>query len=524
MIENPLPGGWAVPARYHDQEIPAFRGNPFIEALPPILSRKKALRQMTCYPEYDPSHRELEPHIREHLAAGLTSIRHPVALHLDLESRISRLIRWGYVGRNPMLPSFQIEIDARESSLRVEGGRKDRVISGGRGVNASATGLTFLGITGIGKTAAIEMCLNLYPQLILHSEYKGRPFTQTQVTWLRLQCPYDGSILSLCQNFFTAMDALHAGLPVPTNYRNVYVPQRPSIQRLIPSMARLAAQHGLGMLVLDEVQDLNPQGSRAILSFLVQLVNTIGIPVVLVGGIDALPVLTAQFRQARRGASEGDLILGRAQPGERFRKFCEVLWRFQYTRHEVPLTDKILEVLYDESQGITHYLVLLYKLAQIRAISTRAERITPALIRSVAKDCLAQAQPVLRLMRRGETEQLRLKGDTEIPKGIESVPFVRGDAVSEADARRKPLKPKLSAKGSKESAAPVQGEAPKPKPASNGPSRRRGRVPRKDEDRTLPALLRAAQNAGGDFEAELRENGVMLTPLWAQVAPEAIQV
>lgn len=520
MIENPLPGGWAVPARYHDQEIPAFRGNPFIEALPPILSREDARQQMTYYPEYDPSQRELGPHIREHLAAGLTSIRQPVALHLELESRISRLVRWGYAGRNPMLPSFQMEIDARERSLRVEGGRNDLMISGGRGPNASATGLTFLGITGIGKTVATEMCLNLYPQLILHTEYRGRPFTQTQVVWLRLQCPSDGSILTLCQNFFTAMDALHAGLPVPTDYRQAYVPQRPSIQRLIPSMARLAAQHGLGMLVLDEVQDLNPRGSRAILSFLVQLVNTIGIPVVLVGGIDALPILTAQFRQARRGASEGDLILGRAQPGERFRSFCEVLWRFQYTRHETPLTDKIVKVLYEESQGITHYLVLLYKLAQIRAISTGSERITPALIRSVAKDCLAQAQPVLRLMRRGDTEKLLLKGDAEIPKGIESVPFVRGDAVSEAYARRKPLKPKPSAKEPEAPTAPASGEAPKPEPASSRQTRRKA----KHEDGTLPALLRAIEDPDQDLETVLRDNGVMLTPLWAQVAPEATAV
>jgi Cdc6-like AAA superfamily ATPase len=286
MLTNPLDGGNAILAEYHEQEIEQFAGNPHLEALPPILSREQAKERMAYFPPYHPSDRERPAHIREHMAAGLSALRIPLAVHAELESRISRLIRWGYVARNPALASFQQAIDARESALCVEGKGNDIYITGGRvrtGPRPSATGLTLLGTTGIGKTVLTEMVLGQYKQVIVHREYKGRPFTQTQIVYLRLQCPSDGSIRTLIENFFQAMDALHAPLQMETGYHREYVARSASIQRMIPSMARLAAQHGLGMLVLDEVQDLNPRGSRAILSFLVALVNTIGVPVVLAG-------------------------------------------------------------------------------------------------------------------------------------------------------------------------------------------------------------------------------------------------
>ena len=267
MVINPLAPGEMVFAEYRDEEHPLYRGNPYIEALPEILSRQQAAERMMYLPPYEPSHRLLPPEIREDRAGMISFVRFPIGMHKELQARLSRLIRGGYAARNPRHPAFQMEVRARQSALRVEGRGADMFVStaGSAGPSPTATGMTLLGVSGIGKTAAVEMCLNLYPELIIHHEYQGRALTQTQVVRLHLQCPSDGSILTLCSNFFLALDKAHASLPTPTRYHADNMRGRPAIQRLIPAMANLAAQHGLGVMVLDEVQDLNPRGIRAIL-------------------------------------------------------------------------------------------------------------------------------------------------------------------------------------------------------------------------------------------------------------------
>ncbi len=79
---------------------------------------------------------------------------------------------------------------------------------------------------------------------------------------------------------------------------------------MMPRMAQLAMNHSLGLLVIDEIQHLSlakSGGSEKMLNFFVNLVNTIGVPVVLIGTMKALSVLQSEFRQARRGSGQGDM-------------------------------------------------------------------------------------------------------------------------------------------------------------------------------------------------------------------------
>ena len=48
--------------------------------------------------------------------------------------------------------------------------------------------------------------LSLYPQVIEHTEYKGMPLAVTQIVWLKLDCPHDGSRGELCYRFCKAVD------------------------------------------------------------------------------------------------------------------------------------------------------------------------------------------------------------------------------------------------------------------------------------------------------------------------------
>ena len=62
--------GHAVAAHYHIPAVAEHRGNPFIEALPPTLSREAARAAMAWLPEYDDASRRAADIDREHMPTG----------------------------------------------------------------------------------------------------------------------------------------------------------------------------------------------------------------------------------------------------------------------------------------------------------------------------------------------------------------------------------------------------------------------------------------------------------------------
>jgi len=179
-------------------------------------------------------------------------------------------------------------------------------------------------------------------------------------------------------------------------------------------MARVASLHCLGVLIIDEIQHLNQArsgGSERMLNFFVQLINTIGLPVILIGTYGAMEVLSREFRQIRRGCGQGDLVWDRMKNDDEWAHFVDTLWHYQYTRNNTPLTRELRDALYDECQGITDFAKKLYLLAQVRAIANGTETVTPAVIRSVAADSLRTAGPALDALRRGDIRVLSTLSD-----------------------------------------------------------------------------------------------------------------
>lgn len=205
MDKLKIPNGTlAVPAEYKEQVIPECSGNPFIEALPPILNAEEAAERLAFYPPYHPQERKLESHYRIHMVQRLFQIFQPLPVHLDLESRISRLLRQGYLARNPLKPQFLQHLK-----------KSDEIIKGINGVletnelfRTTASGFSIVGVSGMGKSTAVNQILRMYPQVIIHSRYKETKFSVYQLVWLKLDCPFDGSIKGLCIEFFNKVDNL----------------------------------------------------------------------------------------------------------------------------------------------------------------------------------------------------------------------------------------------------------------------------------------------------------------------------
>lgn len=379
-----------IEAEYLQQDIYEYKGNPLIEALPPILSLSEAYEKMRFEPLYHDKERGLTEELRYHMLFRLQHFFQPVTQHLDLERRISRLIRSGYISRNP-LDSNETRFLSNNSTI----------------APTSASSFTLMGFSGIGKTSAIEKVLSLYPQVILHKD----PVNRLQVVWLKLNCPHDGSLKTLCMDFFLKLDQI-----LGTNYLKKYGNSRTSISTLVIHMGRIARIHCIGTLIIDEIQHLltsKDNGSEKMMNFFVTLINEIGIPVILIGTMRARSVLQQDFRQARRGSGQGDMVWEQMKFDDDWKMLIEEMWKYQWTAEYTPLTDELMNVLYEESQGIVDIAVKLFSLAQSRAIETGNEKITPNVLIKVGKEDLKLVQPMLNALKTGiESEIIKYEDIT----------------------------------------------------------------------------------------------------------------
>ena len=387
-------------AEYMGQVLPEYQGNPLIETLPDIMSVEETLFCLTRTPVYSKEERKLEPKYRIHcLSRLLHDYYQPLPQHLDIETRISVCLRQGYRNRNPMGRQYTLMVNESYAAMREK--RPVRMVPG---YHPNASGFTIIGVSGVGKRTAVESILYQYPQVINHTEYKGEPFPVTQIVWLKLDCPHDGSRGELCYRFFKAIDDC-----VGTSYLDQYKKSRITIDSMLTLMQRIAQEYSLGILCVDEVQHLSlaKGGSDAMLNFFVTLVNTIGVPVILIGTSKAMPILQGQFRQARRSSGHGDLIWNRLKKDERnWITFVESIWKYQWIRDEVKLTPEMLDAIYEETQGIIVLAVVLYVLLQEEAILSERETFGIKDIGRVARERMALVQPMLKALRENNQKEI----------------------------------------------------------------------------------------------------------------------
>lgn len=388
-----------VIAVYHKSTIPAYQGNPLIEALPPLnnfIDDSSALKGKLCCSSEDIHQSGVD---RAHsICRVIDDFFQPLSQHIQLHERISLMIRGGYVGRNP---------ETGDWARHIQNGY-ERVLSGNlkaikfTEVNSTAQSMTLIGCSGNGKTTAMKQLLSLYPQVIYH------PNTNLeQIVYLKIDCSHDGSLKELCLNFFRAIDRALG----TSNYEKQYsTSKRPSIETLLAAMAQVANAHALGVLIIDEIQHLSRSrsgGSEKMLNFFVTLVNTIGLPVILVGTPRARKIFEADMRSARRGSGLGAIFWDPMEDGREWNALTDKLWFLQWLqkRDEV-LSDGIRALWYDLSQGVLDIVVKLFVLCQLRAITTKVERITPKLMQQVYNDELIPVHPMLAALRSNDPEEI----------------------------------------------------------------------------------------------------------------------
>ncbi|GFZ33810.1 hypothetical protein CSC2_43360 [Clostridium zeae] len=399
-------------AVYKSQELEEYDNNPFIEALPNIFTDDEVIDKFTLFPRISKSDKQQPSNLRYHIIKRAKNFVQPLPIHITLERRLSALIRRGYLARNPLDKSF-IERLKLLNQIRVQAKDDDNMLEKRMShIRSTADSISIIGISGMGKTTAIERLLLMYPQIIKHQEYRGQNFSRTQLVWLKIDCPYDGSLATLCKSFFKTIDDL-----LGTRYLEKFGYANRITSTMMLHMTTLASMYGIGVLVIDEIQHLlNAKNDMEdMLNFFVTLSNTVGIPTVLIGTSKAQNIFKGNFRQARRAASEGAIMWDRMEEdSDEWNFFLETLWDFQCLKEETPLKTKLKKAFYEECQGITSVAVNLFILVQERALAEEKETFDVTLIRKTAKEDLRMIQPMIKALRNNNVTAIKKYEDISI--------------------------------------------------------------------------------------------------------------
>lgn len=518
--------GERVRAAYRHEsllELPEFWGNPLIQALPPLPTKDEIFRLLATYPVFDEAERLLPPHVRAMRISLINRLFVPMPMQLEIALGLMQIVRLAYTSRNPISP--RLWLDPREEYATIREGVLARWDS-----EAVFDGFSIIGTSGIGKSRSILKALRLLPQVIDHIDYRGVPLDAAQITYLKLDCPPDGSFRTIQENFFKMVDKL-----VGTNYYKRYARNgAASKSEMIAGMKQVVQDHYVGALVIDEIQVLRELQRRVdkakpeenpLLNLLVHLVNELRVPVIVVGTARARALLTGKLRMARRFEGLGDITWYQMQEDLDWDLFIEDLLRYNYLRHRGPLDPassneyrpasyaEVKHVLYEETQGITDFAIKVFQQAQIRAMEANIEELTVDVIRTVAKDKLRSARPLLLALRDGDVVTLEdiddippIELDKYRAKAVQELHQVRRGTVGGQPHTEPTVTPValLPTSGQHDATGRASGDAS----AAKRPRRRRGAGKLRPESRgVLIQLVCDAINKGvAPFEA-LRDAG-----------------
>ena len=342
------PPGHTVGAIYEGSS-----GNPYLEAMPDMLSPEQFARGIASYPPIPHDLAEMSPEERRGLLPSLASIYVPMPYQYAIYDTLYRAIATTY----------------RTADV-VESTRAINAYYCGQSTNyaTQADSGSILGVPGCGKTATVRRCLSTMPQVIEHMEYQGQPLYCKQVLWLHVECPSDCSVKTLGFSVMAALDRA-----IGSKYLQSTQGLRSASASAIAVQTKiLLTNHHVGLLVIDEIQNAvttarKNRQEKPLLRYLVEITNETMTSIYFVGTPLAEELFVSQEHLKRRTRG---IRLAPFKPDGSYLEFVHKIWPYQYTAHAAPLTTSIGNKMYDCSGGIPAYVIKIFAEAQAQALLT----------------------------------------------------------------------------------------------------------------------------------------------------------
>lgn len=385
--------------------------NPLTQQLPEPMDRLELARHLHKALLMDGPLNSLSIPARVQRIRTLPSWHVPSPLEMRIAATVQHMIHTGYRNRDPRLAHTWQTLYEPEPALVAEAA-------------------LITGISGMGKSTMIKGILDTFPRVIDHEAFPKLVTGLRQVVWLKANAPPNGKLSGLALNL---LDAL-AQVLGPKVFKGLEGAQINGVL-LARRAIQLAKSHFLGVLVVDEVQNLfrlstaaersrssarsnSPSPLRLVedetLKFLLEVSNDSGIPLVLMGTPDSLRGLRTRVANSTRLAIGGHFELVRPESSaDPF--FSEVLLpqlvRYQWLDRPLEMSGELRDCVYRLTAGIPKIVVSLWMHAQIFALDRDRKELRLADLEPAFMDHMALLRPAIDALQSGDPMQLALYED-----------------------------------------------------------------------------------------------------------------
>lgn len=336
-----------VDARYIDSVV--YNGNPYIEALPFARTSAEVRKEFNLIPSLPSSKTfySLTEQVQEMVISKIKDYRIALPFHVDIEKEFSRTLIESYSMR---------EQNDNGSELSV-GGVSYNVSHGLSAYHSgeATNGFAMLGVAGSGKSTAMNMVLDHYPQVIIHN-LNGETFIQ--IVYLYVTCEPNSNFNALYSTIGKAIDNALG------NDNQIYEREINKIRGGLAAKAAkirdLVEKLSIGVIVFDEIQniDLKSTKENSLEAFLT-LNNTTHVGLGVLGTEEAFRDLFSKDRTIRRFSSY--IAASRYCKSETtFINIIRGLFLAQVFEEYIEPDHEIISAFYQESGGVVAYAVMLY--------------------------------------------------------------------------------------------------------------------------------------------------------------------
>ena len=356
------------PRRTHQEWLEAFRASP---TMPHDLSSFSHLERRTM--------------LRTLLNRAFLI---PSGMHAEVAVSIDEMLRIGLTARDPGGENFHQRCEEELEPLITDSPAVDPVDE------ADAICGCLLGCPGLAKTRTVRATLRTIRQTVsVTMPTPGNPKIE-QIRYLYLSSPSEASVSDFASVFFRQANAA------------LYGPAHPDATSLTPQALWMAGerkitarspsrdleiairsfvqQYGVGLLILDEVQNLDARfwhGREKLINSIVALVNDLSLSLFIVGSGAVLDTLFTQLRFGRRVGKRSHLW----NPAD-----CEAPWQdyvqgllaLQITDERAQYSDDIAEALWMLTEGLFDICNTLFEHLQDWLLFANVGPLTAEIVRT----------------------------------------------------------------------------------------------------------------------------------------------
>lgn len=436
-----------VDAIYRKETDPQYKGNPFVEALPALLSLDEYQVKLSRIHKVTPEERAMSPEQRLLRVGMLFQCCLPLPRVVNLAQSIHMNLFEGYRTRSPFTESDQ------QNAQRLYELQQTGELTDSSGVESQGQySMALAGVPGSGKSYVLRKIADLFPKVIYHQE-----LGKYQIPFLFVEMPYDGqSYFSLASQIFIALDKV---MPDSNLFRSyVASKQRFNALQLCLVALDVAYEQGVGMIVVDEAQNNRSignlltskpksaaqtkakQAETVLKKLIITASNVSNMPILFTGTMELESTLSERGSFGRRKSGRGSStwkplsreVIPPAKASE-FEVFMRGLFEMQWLPKPAPYNKKWEELFFEKTQGVPDLMVKLFHSTQVNAIRDGAESIEPVDV-SAALAEFDSAQPIVRgLAMRDEASMLNLPdvfGQAYIEQVTPTVQQPKATAVS----------------------------------------------------------------------------------------------